>query len=287
MAENKMPNDDSNDKLNWFAEETLKYMYNVAFPTQKFVYPASSDITPNSQKPDYDYTLWEFETVTLENDQLIKTPKQARYFLEDLGNNVLLEMIEIPGGSFFMGSPDTEESDYDYYNTPQHLVNVPSFHMGKYVVTQQQWEALMEHNLSLPLQPNLPVVNVSWCDAVEFCRRLSLKTGRNYRLPSEAEWEYACRGQTTTSYNFGDEITTTLANYWDINGEYDDETSQDPPEWGVGTIGPNGIKYLQLAPVGSFFPNAFGLYDMHGNVYELCEDAFHWNYEGVPTDGSA
>jgi formylglycine-generating enzyme required for sulfatase activity len=117
---------------------------------------------------------------------------------------------------------------------------------------------------------NNPVERVNWYKAKEFCKRLSEKTGREYRLPSEAEWEYACRAGTTTPFYFGETITTDLANY---DGDY---------TYGNG---PEGVDREKTTPVGSFPPNAFGLYDMHGNVWEWCEDVWHENYEGAPNDG--
>jgi formylglycine-generating enzyme required for sulfatase activity len=163
-----------------------------------------------------------------------------------------------------------------------HQVKVVSFCLGKYPVTQAQWQAvaaLPQVNRKLDSNPSrfkgtdLPVEQVSWYDTLEFCARLSQKTGREYRLPSEAEWEYACRAGTTTPFHFGETITPELANY---NGNY---------TYGSGTKG----KYRkQTTPVGSFkVANAFGLYDMHGNVWEWCSDHWHSNYEGAPTDGSA
>ena len=120
---------------------------------------------------------------------------------------------------------------------------------------------------------NRPVEQVTWFDAVEFCQRLSQYTKRNYRLPSEAEWEYACRAGTTTPFHFGETITSELANY---NAE---STYGDAPK---------GESRGETTEVGSFgVANGFGLYDMHGNVYEWCADQYHDNYEGAPTDGSA
>ena len=119
---------------------------------------------------------------------------------------------------------------------------------------------------------NRPVEQVNWYDSVEFCGRLSKLTGRDYRLPSEAEWEYACRAGTTTPFYFGETITGELANYRasstyarEAEGQYREETT----------------------PVGQFPPNQFGLYDMHGQVWEWCADTWHDNYEGAPTDGTA
>ena len=214
-------------------------------------------------------------TVTL---NLNRRREQAQYFSESLPNGVTLEMVSIPGGKFLMGSPAGEGYDSE---KPQHQVTVPPFFMGKYAVTQAQWRAVA----SLPkverdLDPDpshlkggyRPVEQVNWYDAVEFCKRLSKKTGREYRLPSEAEWEYACRAGTTTPFYFGATISTDLANY---DGNY---TFAD---------GPKGQYRQQTTPVGQFPPNAFGLYDLHGNVWEWCADTWHDNYVGVPTDGSA
>jgi formylglycine-generating enzyme required for sulfatase activity len=207
--------------------------------------------------------------------------KTAQYYKEDLGNQIVLEMVLISGGSFTMGSP-TEELGHRESESPQHLVSIKPFCMGKYPVTQAQWQAvaaLPQVNRELDPNPssfkgeNRPVDSVSWDDAVEFCDRLTAHTKRVYRLPSEAEWEYACRAGTNTPFHFGETITSELANY---NGEY---------TYGRG---PKGICRQETTEVGSFgVANAFGLYDMHGNVWEWCADHWHDNYEGAPTDGSA
>jgi len=207
--------------------------------------------------------------------------KRAYRFTEDLGNGVELEMVAIPSGSFLMGSPK-DEPEQRSSESPQHRVAVKSFLMGKYPVTQAQWQAvaaLPPVNTELNSNPSTfkgasrPVEEVSWYDAVEFCARLSQKTGRQYRLPSEAEWEYACRAGTTTPFHFGETITTDLANY---NGDY------------IYGSGSKGKFSEETTPVGSFgVANDFGLYDMHGNVLEWCADHWHENYEGAPTDGSA
>ncbi|MDF0553754.1 bifunctional serine/threonine-protein kinase/formylglycine-generating enzyme family protein [Kamptonema sp. UHCC 0994] len=204
---------------------------------------------------------------------------QLQSFTEDLGNGITLEMIAISGGSFTMGSPPNEAESCDN-EKPQHLVTIQAFLMGKYAITQAQWKAIAKlPKIQFDLNPdpssfkgnNRPVEKVSWYDAVEFCARLSKKTGRNYRLPSEAEWEYACRAGTTTPFYFGQTITTDLVNY---NGEYSYDNS------------PTGQYRGQTTDVGSFPPNAFGLYDMHGNVSEWCADPWHKSYHGAPTDGS-
>jgi formylglycine-generating enzyme required for sulfatase activity len=197
--------------------------------------------------------------------QFISPPTKApvSYTInENLGNGVILEMVAIPEGKFFMGSPEGEGDDNE---KPQHKVKVPPFYMGKYPVTQAQWEriaVLPKVNIDLNPKPsrfkgaNLPVEQVSWFDAKEFCARLSKYTSKLYRLPSEAEWEYACRAGTTTRFHFGDTIDISLLNC--------------------------NNKYGQTTNVGNFPPNAFGLYDMHGNVWEWCEDNWHYNYINAP-----
>ena len=204
----------------------------------------------------------------------------AKNFTEDLVKGVVLEMVAIPGCTFLMGSPESEQG-WSGSESPQHTVTIQPFFMGKFPVTQAQWQAvasLPKVNIDLKPDPsgfkgaNRPVERVSWYDAVEFCTRLSKARGREYRLPSEAEWEYACRAGTTTPFHFGETITTDLANY---DGDY---------TYGSGS---KGQFRKQTTDVGSFPANAFGLHDMHGNVLEWCQDTLHENYNGVPTDGSA
>jgi formylglycine-generating enzyme required for sulfatase activity len=216
---------------------------------------------------------------------------QAQYFPEDLGNGIKLNMVLIPGGSFLMGAPETEErSSSD--ERPQHPVNISPFLIGQYPITQKQWQAvaaLPKINRELKPNPsyfkgdNLPVESISWYEAVEFCDRLSEYTNRPYRLPSEAEWEYVCRAGTTTPFHFGETITTDLANYRGTDWEWEGKTY--PGFYGKG---PRGSYREKTTPVGSFdAANAFGLYDIHGNVWEWCSDHWHKNYEGAPIDGSA
>ena len=160
--------------------------------------------------------------------------------------------------------------------------SIQPFLMSRYQVTQDQWKvvaALPQVDRELNPDPSSfkggdrPVELVCWEDAVEFCKRLSRHTRRKYRLPSEAEWEYACRAGTTSPFHFGETITADLVNY---NGNY------------TYSSGPKGEYRDQTTPGGSFkVANAFGLYDMHGNVWEWCLDHWHDNYEGAPTDGSA
>ncbi|MEH2190350.1 MAG: formylglycine-generating enzyme family protein [Nostoc sp.] len=156
-----------------------------------------------------------------------RTQKTAQYYVEDLGNGITLDMVVIPGGSFMMGSPEDELERRDS-ESPQHLVNIQNFCMGKYPVTQAQWKAVVAlPQVQKELDPDpsyfkgdkRPVERVSWYDAVEFCDRLTSCTKRQYRLPSEAEWEYACRAGTTTPFHFGETITTDVANYRGTDNE--------------------------------------------------------------------
>jgi len=255
--------------------------------------------TPENSAPPQRLT-GDFETVTVDDKgQIIKrTPAKAEFFKEDLGNGVALDMVAIPAGEFLMGTADTERDTIIREQTrhgnssqedatkwtasemPQHRVKVPEFWMGKFTVTQAEWRqvaGLPKVKLDLNLDPSnfkgakLPVEQVSWEQAVEFCDRLSVKTSKTYSLPSEAEWEYACRAGTTTPFYFGETITTDLVNYNGTNP--------------YGNA-PKGENREQTTEVGAFPPNGFGLYDMHGNVWEWCADPWHDNYQDAPTDGS-
>jgi formylglycine-generating enzyme required for sulfatase activity len=233
-------------------------------------------------KSSYQLKTFLFQTAQINNNgtEIKRITKNANYFAQDLGNGVNLEMVAIPGGTFIMGSPENEEG-YHSSQSPQHQVTVPPFFMGKYPVTQQQWRvvaALPKDKIDLKSDPsyfkgdNLPVECVSWNDAQEFCARLSRMANKTYRLPTEAEWEYACRGGTTTPFYCGETISTDLANY---NGNY---------TYGQGQKGQYREKTTE---VGIFPANPFGLYDMCGNVWEWCEDGLHENYINAPIDGSA
>ena len=226
------------------------------------------DLKIKLQLQDY-LPTFEFDVITVDSHgrENSRTKSFARFFPEDLGNGIVLEMVHIPGGSFQMGS---SESLWEY---PVHQVTVQPFYLGKYPITQEQYQAVMGNNPAYFKGAKRPVEQVNWNDTVEFCQKLSQKTGKTYRLPSEAEWEYACRAGTSTPFYFGDTITPDLVNY---NGNY--------PYDGA----PEGLYREQTTDVGSFPPNSFGLYDMHGNVLEWCNDKWHFNYYwGAPTDGSS
>lgn len=241
-------------------------------------------------KSSYQLKIFQFQTAQIsltsallgfvKKPEIKRITKNAEYFAQDLGNGVILEMVAIPGGTFIMGSPENEEGRSSD-ESPQHQVTVPSFFMSKYPVTQKQWRAVaalgkvyidLESDPSYFKGDNLPVERVSWNDAQEFCARLSRMANKTYRLPSEAEWEYACRGGTTTPFYCGETISTDLANY---NGNY---------TYGQGQKGQFREKTTE---VGIFPANPFGLYDMCGNVWEWCEDGWHENYINPPIDGSA
>jgi formylglycine-generating enzyme required for sulfatase activity len=225
--------------------------------------------------------VFEFETATItrHNDNWVIQRRQgeAQGYVEPLNDGLGLEMLAIPSGTFLMGAPEGEPESRDN-ERPQHEVTVPAFFMGRYPVTQAQWRVVagypvVERNLNpdpSDFQGNdLPVEQISWLDAIEFCQRLSNQTGQLYRLPSEAEWEYACRAGTQTPFYFGETLTPELANY-DGNHTYND--------------GPKGVYRESTTPVGTFPANAWGLCDMHANVWEWCQDDWHNNYESRSED---
>lgn len=202
-------------------------------------------------------------------------------FTEIISDSVIMELVKIPSGEFFMGAPDSEELGSES-ERPQFRATVATFFMSKFLVTQEQWEVIMGSKPSSFKGANRPVETISWHDADEFCKKLSRTSGTLYRLPSEAEWEYACRAGTLTPFYFGETITTNTVNFKDAR--FREESRIFPSNYDLSSQGKNSGR---TSEVGSFPKNVFGIYDMHGNVWEWCYDTWHANYKGAPTDGSA
>ncbi|MBF2080022.1 MAG: formylglycine-generating enzyme family protein [Synechococcales cyanobacterium T60_A2020_003] len=236
----------------------------------------------------------EFDVVTVDfyGHPLEKLRCTASSWSDVISEGVVIRCVDIPAGSFQMGSPATEEGCHPSQR-PQHSVAIAPFRMSQTPITQAQWFAvasLPRVSQDLPPQPSCfsgdhhPVEQVSWEEAMEFCVRLSAHTQRSYRLPTEAEWEYACRAHTQTPFHFGHTITTELANYSGVNWEYEGKLCNK----GFYGKGPTGCDRRQTMEVGSFgVANGFGLYDMHGQVKEWCLDVWYPDYTDAPTDGSA
>lgn len=229
--------------------------------------------------------------------RILRWRGRTQVFYEELGNGERLPMIRIPAGTFQMGSPE-EESRRDANEGPVRAVALGEFLMARTPITQAQWRVVAQwqprdgEQWGRELSPapshfqaelarmlegesntdNRPVEQVSWFDALEFCSRLSQRTGRTYTLPSEAQWEYAGRAGTTSPFSFGETIITELVNYRGT-APYADALE--------------GEDRQQTTPVGLFPANAWGLHDMHGNVWEWCTDHWHEDYDGAPRDASA
>jgi formylglycine-generating enzyme required for sulfatase activity len=223
------------------------------------------------QEPVLVYPTFEFEVVRLDPSGKVinRQQHQAEYFSLELSNGVMLDMVSIPGGTFWMGSPDGVGGDCE---RPRHQVAIAPFFMSKFAITQEQYEAVIGKNPSNFKGTKRPVEQVSWFDAIAFCEQLSQLSQRQFTLPSEAQWEYACRAGTETPFYFGETISTDQANY---DGD------------SIYGSGKKGQYREQTTDVGTFPPNLFGLYDMHGNVSEWCADHWRETYQGALTDGSA
>jgi formylglycine-generating enzyme required for sulfatase activity len=196
--------------------------------------------------------------IPVESDKLASEKDTVAHqsFTFYINNDISLEMIAIPGGDFWRGSPDGVGAENE---RPRQKVTISPFWISKYLITQAQYRAIVGSNPSHFLGDEHPVECVSWWEAVTFCERLTGRSDRQFRLPSESEWEYACRAETETPFFFGDSISTKQVSH--------------------------RLRHRGTTEVGMFPPNSYVLYDMHGNVWEWCED--HWNatYEGAPIDG--
>lgn len=205
-------------------------------------------------------------TLNAEGQVVAQRTLTARQFTQELPKGLSLDLIEVPAGAFLMGSRGNQGYDDE---RPQHRVTVAAFWMSKYPITQELWQLWMGKPTTRFPGAKRPVDNVAWKDAVKFCEKLAGHTGRAYRLPSEAQWEYACRANSTTAFAFGETLTTDQVNY---NGDF---------KYGAG---PKGVYRHVTLEVGQLVPNAFGLHDMHGNLWEWCADPWHDSYEGSTSD---
>jgi len=198
----------------------------------------------------------------------------------DLGDEVKMRLVLIPPGKFMMGSPATEAGRIGGEG-PQHEVTISKpFYMGVFEVTQEQYEQVMGVNPSRFKGAKNPVEQVSWDDAIEFCRKLSARTGKKVMLPTEAQWECACRAGTTTAFHTGDVLKPGQANA--VFAQISKPGVWDAIMAWVGMSSAQKAKTLQTTPAGSFPPNGFGLYDMHGNVWEWCSDWHADSYANLP-----
>jgi len=227
-----------------------------------------------SNLPSYDFASIKVDRLGVEKE---RTYHNAKLYTQNLDDWQKLSMVHIPSGKFIMGASSQEKYSSDR-ERPVHRVKVKDFFLGEYPITQIQWRKVAKlPQINRELKPNpshfkgdyRPVESVSWLEVREFCDRLTAHTGKQYRLPTEAEWEYACRGNTHTPFAYGETLTSELADYASTYAY-----ASEP-----------GVAYRkETTKVGSFMPNAFGLYDLHGNVREWCADPWHENYHGAPNN---
>lgn len=237
--------------------------------------------------------MWEWldftdEVVSVDSKgKEIKREKMTNYgYKHFLSKKTFLEMISIPSGQYLIGAPKSELG-WKSSQSPQSLINVEAFCLSRYPITQRQWREVAKLEVvNIELNPypahfegyDRPVEQINWWEAVEFCDRLSRATGLNYRLPTEKEWEYACRGGTNTPFHFGQTISTDLANYSGVDWDYGGKVCS----YGRYGEGSWGCDRRETSPVGMLgVANAFGLYDLHGNVREWCADYWRDNYEAA------
>jgi len=270
-------------KLQQLSNEQSKLLTQIQASGQPTILTDAKN--PNVGGDPVDLKKYEFETVILNarGAPVQRRKGHALHFVEKLTNHQQLNMIAIPEGTFLMGSPNTEEGRDNDKEEPQHRVTVPPFYISKFPITNGQWDAVVEMNVkggTIGLEKSpwnssgwLTKINVSWEEAMEFCDRLTWVFMREYRLPTEAEWEYACRAGTTTPFCFGETIVARVANF-SSDFPYKSAMKAPPRKGLISSTSMEGV-------------NPFGLYDMHGNVWEWCLDKWHNNYQGAPTDGSS
>lgn len=248
-----------------------------------FLTPAAPPPETTGAGPPVALRSFAFETMVLDPRGAIRARRtlQAQEFVETLGAGAGLEMVAIPAGTFAMGAPDGEPR-HQARESPVHQVSIDAFFLSRHAITQLQWRAVAAlPRVMVDLDPDpayfkgkqRPVERVAWPDAVEFCERLARHTGRAYRLPSEAEWEYAARAGTTSAFAFGATLTSAIANY---DGRY---------VYGEAAVGLFRQATTDVGALG--VANTFGLFDLHGNVWEWTLDPWHDDYMGAPTDESA
>jgi formylglycine-generating enzyme required for sulfatase activity len=232
-------------------------------------------------------TLAKLRTSRRTNDRPEQLPRHLRVVLSD---DVDLELVLVPAGEFLMGSAESEERPDE---SPQHRVRIDRpIYLGRFPVTEAQWNAVIGSTSFSSDMADLPVDQVSWLDCQQFCEQLCRRLGKVFRLPSEAEWEYACRAGTTTKYAFGDTLNSDQANFTPYASMVDSiptgelQMMHELEKRAESQLEERSKRNRRPTPVGSYPPNAWGIYDMHGNVDEWCDDVFHATYEGAPTDGS-